>query len=81
MGSVIESIRQPPHRCRCRLATPVRLKSLGTAAKLLEKPLSDVRLLGSEEQIRWSQGADVLTIEPAKDKPCDDAFVCAITSK
>jgi alpha-L-fucosidase len=56
----------------------LHIKSLGKDAKLLEKPISDIQLLGSDEKVRWSQDADALAIEPMQNKPCDDAFVFKI---
>ena len=38
----------------------VSIKSLGTNAKLLEKPISEITLLGSDEKLKWSQTADAL---------------------
>ena len=60
-------------------AKELAIKSLGTAAGLLEKPVTGVRLLGSEEKIQWSQTAAALTIAPARKQPCDDAVVFKIT--
>jgi alpha-L-fucosidase len=59
---------------------PLQIKSLGTAAKLLDKPIADIQLLGSDEKIQWSQGEQFLTIEAAKNKPCDYAVVFKITT-
>jgi len=56
----------------------LHVKSLGKDAKLLEKPISDIQLLGSDEKVQWSQDADALAIEPMQNKPCDDAFVFKI---
>jgi alpha-L-fucosidase len=55
------------------------IKSLGSANKLSDHPIAGIALLGSDEQIKWKQGDKSLTIEPARDKPCDDAFVFKIT--
>jgi alpha-L-fucosidase len=55
------------------------IKSLGTAARLLEKPVTGVSLLGSEEKIQWSQTAAALTIAPPKKQPSDDAIVFKIS--
>jgi alpha-L-fucosidase len=41
----------------------VSIKSLGTAAALLEAPVASVTLLGSDETLRWAQTTDALVIE------------------
>ena len=58
----------------------LQIKSLGTAAKFLDKPIADIQLLGSDEKIQWSQGEQFLNIEAAKNKPCDYAVVFKITT-
>lgn len=40
----------------------VRIKSLGTGSTLLDKPIKSVRLLGSKQQVKWTQEADALVI-------------------
>jgi alpha-L-fucosidase len=60
---------------------PLRIKSLGAAAKLLDKPIANVQLLGSDETIQWSLVEDALTIGPARSKPSDIAVVFRITTK
>ena len=60
-------------------ANDLPIKSLGTAAGLLEKPVTGVSLLGSEEKIQWSQTAAALTITPPKNQPADDAIVFKIS--
>jgi alpha-L-fucosidase len=57
---------------------PLRIKSLGKQSKLLDKQIAGIQLLGSNEEIQWSQGDDELTIEPAKNKPSDAAVVFKI---
>jgi len=42
---------------------PVALKSLGKTAQLLDRPISNVELLGSTGSLRWNQGDDALVIE------------------
>jgi alpha-L-fucosidase len=60
-------------------AKELPIKSLGTAARLLEKPVTGVSLLGSDEKIQWSQSAAALTITPPKKQPADDAIVFKIS--
>jgi alpha-L-fucosidase len=42
----------------------VVLKSLGKTAGLAGAPVTSVKMLGSDEQIHWTQGDDALTIQP-----------------
>ncbi|HEY8994554.1 MAG TPA: alpha-L-fucosidase [Lacunisphaera sp.] len=57
------------------------IKSLGTAAALLDAPIASVRLLGSDEKLTWSQDHDALTIEAPKSVPNDIALVFEITPR
>ena len=57
----------------------VAIKSLGTAAKLLDKSIGGITLLGSAEKVQWSQNADALTIKPPQNTPSDAAVVFKIT--
>jgi alpha-L-fucosidase len=59
----------------------VNIKSLGTAAKLLDKKIADVRLLGSDETIQWSQKPEALAIEPLKSAPSLEVVVFKIALK
>jgi alpha-L-fucosidase len=59
----------------------VSIQSLGTSAKLLENPISDVALLGSDEKLKWSQTAEALVIETPQKPPSDIAIVMRITAK
>lgn len=59
----------------------VTIKSLGTDAKLLEKKIAKITLLGSKEKVKWTQTADALTIEAPQAKPSDVAIVFKISSK
>ncbi len=58
-----------------------KIKSLGTAAKLLDKSIGDVQLLGSTEKLEWRTANDALIIAPPKNKPNDFAVVFKITTK
>jgi alpha-L-fucosidase len=54
---------------------PLSVKSLGTAAAMLEQPVADVSLLGSDRRIDWSQNGDGLTITPPAPLPSQIAVV------
>jgi len=56
----------------------VHLKSLGTAANLLSGPVKSVALLGSAEQLQWSQTSDGLSIKAPRGKLSDIATVFKI---
>ena len=56
----------------------LKIKSLGTASKLIDKPIKDVVLLGSDEEISWSQDEDTLKVQPVSKKPSDIAVVFKI---
>jgi alpha-L-fucosidase len=60
---------------------PLKIKSLGKQANLLDKQIADIQLLGSDEKIEWTEGDDSLTIDPAKNKPSDAAVVFKIQLK
>jgi alpha-L-fucosidase len=57
---------------------PLKIKSLGKQSKLLDKLIGSIQLLGTDEDVRWSQGDDALVIEPAKNKLSDVAVVFKI---
>jgi alpha-L-fucosidase len=59
----------------------VRIKSLGSAAKLLEVEIASINLLGSDEKLTWSQTADALTIEAPQSVPNEIAAVFKITPR
>ena len=58
-------------------ADDVRIASLGKDAKLAEKPVASVELIGSGEKPEWSQAADALVIK----KPASAPNTMAITYK
>jgi alpha-L-fucosidase len=62
-------------------ADPLEIKSLGAAAGLLEPPIAQITLLGSDEPVQWTQTPTALTIQPPRHKPCDHAIVFKITPK
>jgi len=57
----------------------LQVKSLGTAAKLLGKPIGSITLLGGDEKVVWTQTADALTIKAPAKSPNDIALVYKIT--
>jgi alpha-L-fucosidase len=57
----------------------VVIKSLGTAAKLLDKAIGSITLLGSDEKVEWTQTADALTIKTPAKSPNNIAIVYKIT--
>ncbi len=59
----------------------VSIQSLGESAKLLDKPVDHVELLGSSETIQWHQTPDALVIAPPKNQPNDFAIVFKLTPK
>jgi alpha-L-fucosidase len=64
------------------LGTPkaaLQIKSLGTAAKLLDQPIGGITLLGSPGKVQWTQTADALTIQPPEKMPNDIAVVFKLT--
>jgi alpha-L-fucosidase len=56
----------------------VQIKSLGTAAKLLDKGISNITLLGSKEKVQWSQTDGMLIIKPPQKSPNGIAIVYKI---
>lgn len=60
---------------------PVTIKSLGTSAGLLEKSISGIQLLGSQESLKWNQTGEALVIEKPQNQPSDIAIVFKITPK
>jgi alpha-L-fucosidase len=60
----------------------LRVKALGTDAKLYDGQIGQIELLGSKSPVQWEQGADALTIQPPTEKPASDvALVYKITRK
>ena len=58
----------------------VCINTLGTNAKLLNKVIAEIRMLGSEEKLKWLQTADNLEIEKPQDQPSDIAIVFKIST-
>jgi hypothetical protein len=65
----------------CDITEAVSIKSLGANANLLERPISEITSLGSEEKLKWSQTPDALVIEKPQKCPSDIAIVFKITPK
>jgi len=59
----------------------VSIKSLGTAAGLLADPIASITLVGSHEELTWSQSPDALTIAAPRHVPNDIAVVFKITPR
>ena len=59
----------------------VRIRSLGQAARLLDRPIESIALLGSGEKLQWRQGADGLTISAPRTAPSPEALVYKMTLK
>jgi alpha-L-fucosidase len=57
----------------------LQIKALGLAAKLLDKNISDITLLGSNEKVVWTQAADALTIKVPAKSPNGIAIVYKIS--
>ncbi len=54
------------------------VKSLGAAAKMPDKRIASVKLLGSRQRLRWKQEPDGLKVELPEIRPCNYAFVLRI---
>jgi alpha-L-fucosidase len=59
----------------------VKIKSLGTGARLLEQPVASVALLGNDESPMWSQTDDGLLIDAPGNPVSDIATVFKITTR
>jgi alpha-L-fucosidase len=56
-------------------ANGVNIASLGTQAKLLDRSIKKIQLLGSKEKIQWRQTADALVIQQPKNQSNNVAIV------
>jgi alpha-L-fucosidase len=56
----------------------VTITSLGTDARLYQRPIEAVELLGQGEPLRWTRHAAGLTITLPTRKPCEHAFALRI---
>jgi alpha-L-fucosidase len=59
----------------------VEVEALGKSAKLFDRPIKKIELLGSREKIKWTRTDDALIIEQPKGKPNDIAIVFKITPR
>lgn len=57
---------------------PLALKSLGKTAGLLDQRVSRVELLGSRQDVPWTQADQALTIAPTRAKPASEAACAAV---
>ena len=57
----------------------LRVKSLGNAARLVEKPIESISLLGSDEKLDWKQNEDAVSIVAPRSTPSPEALVYKIT--
>ena len=57
----------------------VRIKSLGKDAKLAEKPVASVEMLGSSGKADWTQNADALVIKKPMTLPGTAAIAYKVT--
>ena len=66
--------------CLGRPTLEVRIKALGSASPAQPGKITAVRLLGSDENLKWTQGPEALAIQPASERPvcagrpCDYAY-------
>ena len=58
--------------------TPLKIKSLGTDMKYLDKPIKTVKLLGHEGNLQWNQEADGLAITCPNEMPFATSIVFRI---
>jgi alpha-L-fucosidase len=56
----------------------VHIQSLGLNSALINRPVTEVRLLGRPDKLQWNQQADSLVIDPPTKWPCQSAVVFAI---
>jgi alpha-L-fucosidase len=59
----------------------LRIKSCGNGARLLDRPIDSLALVGSGEKIEWKQGDDALSITPPRAAPAPEALVYKMTLK
>jgi alpha-L-fucosidase len=63
------------------LGWPVDRLTIRSLGRLYPGEISSVRMLGADEELRWSLTRDGLEIEPPSEPPCEDAFVFKITRR
>jgi alpha-L-fucosidase len=55
------------------------VKSLAKSSPLVQGQISDVRLLGCDDKLDWSQTEEGLVVKLPEKKPCEHAFAFKIT--
>jgi len=58
-----------------------RVKSLGKAAGLLDRPIESIALVGSEEKLQWKLSDDALSIAAPRSAPSPEALVYKLICK
>ena len=59
----------------------LRIRSLGRAARLLDRPIESIAMLGSGEKLDWKLGDDALSISAPHSAPSPEALVYKATLK
>jgi len=59
----------------------LRVKSLGKTARLLDRPIESIALVGSGEKLAWKQGDAALSIAAPHSAPSPEALVYKMTLK
>lgn len=59
----------------------VVVSSMGKGSSLAADQIASVRMLGSDEELRWEQCEAGLRVTPLAEKPCDYAYTLKITLK
>ena len=59
----------------------LRVKALGKGARLLDRPIESVALLGGSGKVAWNQGDDALSIPAPPAAPSPEALVYKVTLK
>jgi len=56
----------------------ITIKSLGTEGAIAKDEIKSIRMLGSDEELQWTQKPEGLVIKTPKMKPCEHAFTFKI---
>ena len=59
----------------------LRVQSLGKTARLLDRPIESIAMLGSTERMEWKHGDDALSISAPRSTPSPEALVYKVTLK
>jgi alpha-L-fucosidase len=57
----------------------IRITSLAQGSEHAPQEIASVKLLGSDEEIKWQRDGEALTIEAPQNKVCDHACAFAIS--